>query len=224
MTAAMTDQLKQLSEAATPERLFRRIEWDKMTKRARVLFCRASKPGTDETAYIRADVAEAQLTEARDEALTWRKVAQSATPGGSEYMDPEYTREHISEQRERFHNAMKTRVLTERELTEARAQVAVAYEVAATSSVMSDFNYDDERRAWSYAQHKIRSLTPSDTTTALEQIKQEARDEGKRECVDLLQRTQEELRLIRMKDTGAVYDVLLRAELNATLSEPETSP
>ena len=32
------------------------------------------------------------------------------------------------------------------------------------------------------------------------------------EAVEMLQRYEEELRLIRMKDTGALYDVLLRAD------------
>ena len=36
--------------------------------------------------------------------------------------------------------------------------------------------------------------------------------------VDLVSRAKEELRLIRMKDTGAVYDVLLRTEIDAALS------
>jgi len=34
---------------------------------------------------------------------------------------------------------------------------------------------------------------------------------------EVLKRAKEELRLIRMKDTGAVYDVLLRTDIDATL-------
>lgn len=38
------------------------------------------------------------------------------------------------------------------------------------------------------------------------------------ELVTLLARAKEELRMIRMKDSGAVYDVLLRNELDAALA------
>lgn len=62
--------------------------------------------------------------------------------------------------------------------SEARAQVAVAYEVAADElakwsepDVKLDHSLTDEMAA-------IRALVPDHTTTALEQIKQQARDEA----------------------------------------------
>ena len=60
----------------------------------------------------------------------------------------------------------------------SQAQVAASYEVAATSSEMSDFNYDDERRAWCYAQHKIRALTPTDAISALAKRDAEIRNKA----------------------------------------------
>lgn len=58
------------------------------------------------------------------EVLTWRKVAQSATPGGSEYMDPEYTKAFIQERREAYHEAMKAKVLAERKIAALQERVA----------------------------------------------------------------------------------------------------
>ncbi|MEP5730815.1 MAG: hypothetical protein ABJL67_15765 [Sulfitobacter sp.] len=62
-----------------PKRMFRRVEYDKMTKRARILFCYKSKPGADEIEYfhaaeitaLNARIAslEKQVTQARNRAL-----------------------------------------------------------------------------------------------------------------------------------------------------------
>lgn len=39
------------------------------------------------------------------------------------------------------------------------------------------------------------------------------------ELLEALQRAQEELRLIRMKDTGAVYDVMIRTDIAAAIAK-----
>lgn len=60
----------------------------------------------------------ARIEELEAEVLTWRKVAQSATPGGSEYMYPERVKAHISEMRESLHNARCDAVKQRRRIDE----------------------------------------------------------------------------------------------------------
>ncbi|MBM1613892.1 hypothetical protein JQV16_08595 [Sulfitobacter mediterraneus] len=67
-----------------------------------------------------------------------------------------------------------------KQLTEAKAREAVAYEVAANSIQKAAL---DSEQGHEIVDICIRALTPTHTTTALEQIKQEARDEGKREIL-----------------------------------------
>ena len=72
--------------------------------------------------------------------------------------------------------------------SEARAQVAVAYEVAANfvekgCDVISAAGFTEFARSAREIAPQIRTLTPDLAATALEQIKQEARDKGKREAL-----------------------------------------
>lgn len=48
---------------SAPDELFRRVEYDKTTKRARVMFCLKSKPEYEETAYVPRDLLTAMTAE-----------------------------------------------------------------------------------------------------------------------------------------------------------------
>ena len=73
-----------------------------------------------------ADTSIALLAE-RDalqaDVLTWRKVAQRMTPGGSEYFDPKAVEAHIDDFRERFHKAMTEKVLLGRKVDALQAKL-----------------------------------------------------------------------------------------------------
>lgn len=76
---------------------------------------------TDDTANLLA-AAEARMKAAEAEALEWRKVAMSATPGGSEYTSREITAQHIAGQKEALHKARCDVVLEKRAAETALAQ------------------------------------------------------------------------------------------------------
>ena len=120
---------------------------------------------------------------------------------------------------------------------EARAREAVAYGVAAKvctgdedrperisasalrkMSVSEQFAYEQVVLAWKDAV-EILALTPDHTTTALEQIKQEARDEGKREFEADLKKV---ATVLRNRQPDKLPDALhIVNTILATLSEPK---
>lgn len=65
----------------------------------------------------------AELAKAQDEALQWRIVAMSATPGGSEYTSRERTSAHIRDIRKSLHDARMDRVRLTAELARLRAEM-----------------------------------------------------------------------------------------------------
>lgn len=79
-------------------------------------------------ARVVARWAAARIKELEAEVLTWRKVAQSATPGGSEYMHPERVKSHIDEMREALHNARCDAVKQRRRAEAAEAKLTIALE------------------------------------------------------------------------------------------------
>lgn len=127
------------------------------------------------------------------------------------------------------------------ELTEARAQVAVAYEVAADKS--NDFySYAAEmapkaeyrsaaqirlnHRAGmaSEISDAIRNLTPDHTTTALEQIRQQERDEGKREAAEIVKRAHIRIAGQTEKTVKAGMFAAILATLSADTQENSDEP
>ena len=123
----------------------------------------------------------------------------------------------------------------EAQLTEARAREAVAYEVAAKvctgdedrpaklsasvlrkMSIADQFAHEQVVLAFRGAD-AIRALTPHHTTTALEQIKQEARDEGKREAAEIVKSAP--IRIAGQTEKTARAGMF--SAILATLSEPK---
>lgn len=106
----------------------------------------------------------------------------------------------------------------EAQLTEAKAREAVAYEVAAQIPLdwLRDYPAAETRKSIALS---IRALTSDHTTTALEQIKQEARGEGKREFEADLKKV---ATVLRNRQPDKLPDALhIVNAILATLSEPK---
>lgn len=68
-----------------PKTLFRRVEFDKLTKRARTMFCREAKGSHGETEYTRSDKIKALTAQARAEGYS--AGLNSAARRASEILD-----------------------------------------------------------------------------------------------------------------------------------------
>lgn len=159
-----------------------------------------------------------------DQGLIYGVLSEHATISrfdGDKERDREfhhYIDADIHESAERYHKARYEAL--EAQLTEARAREAVAYEVAAVHFDPEPYIEDTEGESIA---RRIRALPPDHTTTALEQIKQEAERAGFERGVRASAAAIGDYQAFT-KYAKEPLTVEMQEEILGLLSKPEASP